>query len=83
MKRYENSTLVLAKAYVELYKKEVSGTNVKEIHYLNAGDGLFTIYTRVNQSGGSIAYVLKDHLGSIQCLTNEAGVLTEELSFDA
>ncbi|MGV8137733.1 MAG: FG-GAP-like repeat-containing protein [Mangrovibacterium sp.] len=83
MRRYENNTLVLTKTYVGLYEKEVSGTNVKEIHYLNGGDGLFAIYTRVNQTSGSIAYVLKDHLGSIQCLTNEAGALTEELSFDA
>ncbi|MDD4192015.1 MAG: hypothetical protein PHI28_11830, partial [Mangrovibacterium sp.] len=83
MERYENSILVSTKIYVGLYEKEVNGTDVKEFHYLNAGDGLFAIYTRVNQSGGSLAYVLKDHLGSIQCLTDESGALTEELSFDA
>ena len=83
MERYENSILVSTKIYVGLYEKEVNGTDVKEVHYLNAGDGLFAIYTRRNQSGGSLAYVLKDHLGSIQCLTNESGALTEELSFDA
>jgi len=83
MERYENSILVSTKIDVGLYEKEVNGTDVKEVHYLNAGDGLFAIYTRRNQSGGSLAYVLKDHLGSIQCLTNESGALTEELSFDA
>ena len=30
-----------------------------------------------------MSYVLKDHLGSIHCLLNEAGAQTEELSFDA
>ena len=83
LKRYASGVLAYTKTYVGLYEKEeVSGT-VKEVHYLNGGDGLFAIHTIENETTESTAYVLKDHLGSIHCLTNEAGTKTEELSFDA
>ena len=39
---------------------------------------------RVNDAtGDNVSYVHKDHLGSIQCLTNDAGVLAQEMSYDA
>ncbi len=83
LKRFVNSSLVSTKIYSGLYEREETGGNVKETHYLNGGDGLFAIYTIENETTSSTAYVLKDHLGSISCLTNETGALIEELSFDA
>lgn len=53
------------------------------MHCLNGGDGLFAIYTVENGTTETMAYVLKDHLGSIHCLVDEAGAKTEELSIDA
>ena len=83
MKRLVSGVVAETKTYVGLYEKEEAGGTVKEIHYLNGGDGLFAIHTIENETTATTAYVLKDHLGSIHCLVNQSGAVTEELSFDA
>jgi RHS repeat-associated protein len=68
---------------VGAYEKEVvPGSNTKELHYIYGGDGLAAILKR--QSGtDTMYYVHKDHLGSIDKVTNSAGVVKQSSSFDA
>ena len=64
-----------------LYEKFTEGGITEEIHYISGGDGLIAIYTKKN-TGSSLTYVLKDHLGSIQLLVNEDNTVEQELSYD-
>jgi RHS repeat-associated protein len=65
-----------------LYEKYIDGDTTEEIHYISGGDGLIAIFTKKNNDS-SLAYVLKDHLGSIQLLVNEDNSIEQELSYDA
>lgn len=80
-----------------IYEKIIEGNSEKSVHYLSAGNGLFAIYTEDNkwdkdgedskerqtEIHKEFRYVLADHLGSIQYLTDEDGRLVEEYSYDA
>lgn len=82
---YQNDVLKKRRVYVNsLYEqeKDYATGKTKETFYIFGGDGLVAI--RVSDATGDIvSYVHKDHLGSIQCLTNDAGVLAQEMSYDA
>lgn len=82
---YQNNVLKKRRTYVNgLYEQEKDYTTnkTKETFYIFGGDGLVAI--RVNDdTGDNVTYVHKDHLGSIQCLTNDAGALAQEMSYDA
>ncbi len=56
------------------------------VHYIRAGGGTVAIYTEVDD-GNSLTdktrYLHKDHLGSVESITDEQGVVTEHLSYDA
>jgi RHS repeat-associated protein len=64
-----------------LYEKFTEGTTTEEIHYISGGDGLVDIYTKTN-TGASLSFVLKDHLGSIQVLVKEDNTIDKEFSYD-
>jgi hypothetical protein len=65
------------------FEKTTSQELTKWIHYINSPQGLVAILTR-NQNGQDVLnYVLNDHLGSVQILTTEQGILLEEYSYDA
>ncbi len=55
------------------------------VHYIRAG-GTVAIYTEIDD-GNSLTnktrYLHKDHLGSVESITDEQGVVTEHLSYDA
>ncbi len=83
---YKNLVLKSQKYYVgSLYEKEkdITTGEIKETHYIFAGGGAIAIYTR--SSTGTVAnrYLHKDHLGSMQCITDETGKRIQELSYDA
>ena len=82
---YQNNVLKKRRVYVNsLYEQEKDYTTgkVKETFYIFGGDGMVAI--RVNDAtGDNVSYVHKDHLGSIQCLTTDAGALAQEMSYDA
>jgi len=82
---YQSNVLKKRRVYVNsLYEQEKDYTTgkVKETFYIFGGDGLVAI--RVNDAtGDNVSYVHKDHIGSIQCLTNDAGTLAQEMSYDA
>jgi len=82
---YQNDVLKKRRTYVNsLYEQEKDYTTggVKETFYIFGGDGLVAIRVK-DVSGDKVSYVHKDHLGSIQCLTNDAGALAQEMSYDA
>jgi RHS repeat-associated protein len=69
------------KYYSGNYEKKV-GTTTQEFHYIFGGDGLTAVY--ITEDGtGNMYYIHKDHLGSVNCITDENGNLVEEMSFDA
>ncbi|MCX6280638.1 MAG: FG-GAP-like repeat-containing protein [Bacteroidetes bacterium] len=51
------------------------------LNYIHGPCGLFAILLKQNEKE-QINYILKDHLGSINCITDQSGNLMEELSFD-
>jgi RHS repeat-associated protein len=77
-------TLLKTTYYVGAYEKEVISGNPypKEIHYIYGGDGLAAIYTKQYVSQ-TMHYVHKDHLGSLDKITNSSGNVVDSLSFDA
>ncbi len=56
------------------------------VHYIRSGGGTVAIYTQIDD-GQSLTdktrYLHKDHLGSVESITDEQGVVTEHLSYDA
>lgn len=55
----------------------------KDIHYIRAGEGVVAVYETENTGADEYKYWHKDHLGSVSTITDELGVVTENLSFDA
>ncbi|MCK4679304.1 MAG: hypothetical protein KAT48_14315 [Bacteroidales bacterium] len=85
---YNNLEMVEKKLYISgLYEETEDGEgNITKLHYLAGNDGMFGIHVVDNINGESTYYVLKDHLGSYNVITDENGIkLAEggELSFDA
>lgn len=77
-----------------LYEKQVAGSTVTHVHYLLAGGTAVGIYKSVGTvtaqspagvpSGApQVRYLHRDHLGSVTEITDETGVLVEELAYDA
>ncbi len=85
VKTYANSTLTKTNIYVGgLYEKETAGSLTKEMHYITAGGSVIAVYTRNSDGTSSTNYLHKDHLGSIQCITDETGnVKVAEYNYDA
>ena len=79
---YLDGSLTRTKHYAgRLYEKQVSDGLVKHLHYIFGPAGLVATYTVANGQP-SLAYVHKDHLGSIQSITDQDGALVETLSYD-
>ncbi len=70
------------------YEKEVRANGTTEHkHYVAAAGFVFAIVTtrEGNLNGlaaSTTSYLIKDHLGSIAAITNEAGTVTERLAYD-
>ncbi|MBI4649586.1 MAG: RHS repeat-associated core domain-containing protein [Bacteroidia bacterium] len=78
----ENGLDQWTRYYSGAYEKEIKNGNTRNLYYIYAGDGLTAVYIKDN-TGENMYYILKDHLGSIVGITDEAGNLLEELSYDA
>lgn len=81
----ENGTIVKQKYFAAggLYEKVIENNEVKLVHYIEGGSGLFAIYTESSDSDDEMVYVHTDHLGSIQSISDATGNLVEEYSYDA
>ena len=65
------------------YVKEVSpGNNIRQLHYIEGGDGLAAVFVR-NNGQDTMYYIHKDHLGSINVITDQNGAVIQNCSFDA
>ena len=83
--RYLNSVLQETKYYLGNYEKvvdEITGV-VTEFHYISAPSGMFAVFTKATGQPDKLQYIHTDHLGSVQCITNENGTIGSQHSFDA
>jgi len=80
---YDNGNLQKTVYYVGGYEKEVKpGNHIRQLHYIASGDGLTAIFVR-NDGVDTLYYIHTDHLGSINVITNQSGVVVKNYSFDA
>ena len=66
-----------------LYEEVQKGSETKKISYIFADGESIAIFEQSTINGDKLLYLHKDHLGSVQALTNESGALVQELSYDA
>ena len=66
-----------------LYEEEYADDGYKAIHFIRGGGSTAAIYTEKEDGTEATRFLHKDHLGSLHTITDEAGNVTEVLSFDA
>jgi len=66
-----------------LYEEVTKGNETKKINYIFADGESIAIFEQSSVNGDKLLFLHKDHLGSLQALTNETGALVQELSYDA
>ncbi|MGV3661042.1 MAG: FG-GAP-like repeat-containing protein [Prosthecobacter sp.] len=73
--------------YVGAYEREMTSEGVtRHIHHIAGGSGVVAIHTDERSASGPplrTRYVHKDHLGSVDAITDENGSVVERQSFDA
>lgn len=62
--------------------EEESGAVNRKIHYIATGSGVSSVFITTNGTG-QMYYLHKDHLGSLDVITDDNGAIVEEHSFDA
>lgn len=88
-KRYEQITedggqVVKKKRYIsELYECELLRSHTICRHYISGSDGIVAVRTTETSQPTTLQYIHKDHLGSIQAISNDLGGVVEILSFDS
>jgi len=75
----EHNKAYKTKYYVGAYEKEITPEGVRELHYI---DGV-GIYVLSSSGVHEMYYTHKDHLGSINEITDSQGAVVERLSYDA
>lgn len=70
-----------------LYERETTSEGlVRHIHYIAGGSGVAAIHTderSASTTAQRTRYIHKDHLGSVDVITDSAGAVVERQSFDA
>lgn len=78
--RVKKSTPTAATIYVgKLYEQVTTGSLIERKHYING----VAIYTSRSDGTNDIQYLLKDHLGSTDTITDQNGAVVQKLSYDA
>jgi RHS repeat-associated protein len=78
----QNGAVVETKYYLGTMERQQKSGTTRDIHYINAGNGLCAII--VKESGATnIYYTYKDYLGSILTVTNSSGTVVAAQNFDA
>jgi len=83
---YTTSTLLQTKYFaLGNYEEEIDETSgiTTKYYYISGGNGLAAIYKQAGSASGTMYYVHKDHLGSIDLLTDNNGNVAERYSYDA
>jgi RHS repeat-associated protein len=78
--RLNNGTTSLT-IYLGMYEREDTGTR-KHKHYIAGGDGVVAVHT-IENSSSQTHYLHRDHINSIDTITDETGQVAERLSYDA
>lgn len=80
----DHTTVLKTKYYVgNLYEKEIKGEQVRDINYIFANGRAVAVFEKTNADSCSTVYLHYDNLGSLMAVTNSAGQIAEELSYDA
>lgn len=66
-----------------MLEKVTLGTDTHWKHYIAGGTGIVAEYIRHSTGTNETAYLLRDHLGSPDMITNSSGAQLSRLSFDA
>lgn len=77
-----NGTIQQTRYYFTGFERFIDASGTSDVHYLENEDGLFAIIVRKN-GVDQLYYAYTDHLGSIVQLTDVAGNIVAEQSFDA
>ncbi|MBX7240359.1 MAG: FG-GAP-like repeat-containing protein [Bacteroidia bacterium] len=88
-KTFQNNQLKEKKIYVSnLYEKEVTDTTIREMVYIRGGGGgVIAVENKRKQLSTNAVtnytdYWHKDHLGSLQCISNANGQKAAEFNYD-
>ena len=81
----QNSNLIETKYYFDDYEIQIDNQtgDINKIHYVNAGNGLCAMIVIDQNNYSNTYYVYKDHLGSINTITDVSGNIVAEQNFDA
>ncbi len=77
-----NGTEIFTRYYLPSYEKTVEGSSITESHFINGPDGVIAMYIKEN-GVGAYYYIYIDHLGTPVAVTNSAGTVVYQQSFDA
>lgn len=66
-----------------LYEEQRRGSAIEQKHYISTPEGVVAIETWWNSGAVQRDYLHMDHLGSIDTISNDAGQITQKLSYDA
>ncbi len=84
MKIYDHETLVKTKVYVgSLYEEEIVGDTVTQKCHIKNGSQVIAVYSKNNFGQERTHYLHRDHIGSVQTITNQNGAVVQTLSYDA
>lgn len=67
----------------KLFEHEITGGAEQYLHHIFADGEAVAIHTRDRSNTQSTQYLHRDHLGSLDTITDERGEIVQELSFDA
>jgi len=79
-----DSSTVKTTTYIgSLYEKVQTGSNIDHKHYIRAGGQVIAIHNTYNYQSDQTQFLHRDHLGSVDVITDANQNVTERLSFDA
>lgn len=81
---YKAGVQVKTKTFVDgSYEiEEDADHNLRHLHYISGGDGLFAIYVMDKSGKDKMYYIHKDYQGSYETITDKQGTVIEKLSYD-
>lgn len=78
----QNGTVIETKYYLGTYETQVRNGVSRQLHYIDAGNGLCAIIVREGTTN-NVYYTYNDYLGNILTVTNAAGTVIASQNFDA
>jgi len=66
-----------------LYEQLSKGSITTRRHHIYANGQVIAVYSTQNNTQGTVQYLHRDHLGSVDTITNDSGQVIARLSYDA